>query len=358
MDPMKNTCPNQITTAAFRRLAVLLTALLLCLSAGTSAFSESAAVDAASSESAAWLAAEAPVREGDRTVVLRADAGIADLRINVFAGEEELAVGAEREGELLTVTLGRALRAGESLTVAAEGTDESRQAVSCRLDLIVSGLFQSRLTDLRKRVDSLWPLWWDEWRAWLTEGKVYIPLFLSNVPFLTWPDEAPAMAVAEEDGRMLIRLSEDIPEDWRICVGSGIPVEYAPCAWDDTAGAWVAETEFESVYLISDYTDSRFGLSVSYPADSGFLPSYPVLDWNLEAENEVWGFACYGWGNARSFEGGMVAQVSSDAQWYAEYNSNGFLTSYYAIHLGCQFDTHDQLIEGTLPEGYVSPVVH
>jgi glutamate-5-semialdehyde dehydrogenase len=71
---MKNTCPNQITTAAFRRLAVLLTALLLCLSAGTSAFSESAAVDAASSESAAWLAAEAPVREGDRTVVLRADA--------------------------------------------------------------------------------------------------------------------------------------------------------------------------------------------------------------------------------------------------------------------------------------------
>ncbi len=344
MDPMKAMKQN----LPFRRAAALLLALMLCCAGGLSA----------SAESTPWLEAECPVREGDRSVSFRVDSSLTDLRINIFAGEEDLAESAERVEETLTVTLKRVLKAEEALTVMAEGLNAAGEKLECRLSLEAEGLFQTKLSALRKRADEMWPVWWDNWRVMMEDGTIYLPGALSRVPFMTWPDEAPSLAVTEEEGRGLFRFSESVPEGWTVCVGAGLPVEYTPCEWDEDAEAWTAEAGYESVWLISSMEEARFGISIEYPAVNGWLPEYPRLEWDRETETGVWAMNCYGWGNARSFSGAMLALVNTESQWYAEYDSEGAMIAYYALHLGCQFDAEDHLIDGTLPEDYVSPVIH
>ena len=336
-------------TLQYLRLAGALL-LLVCLLCGAPVRAETAGEP--------WLTLAAPVREGDRLLQLQLSQPVMNLRLNVFSQQESLADTAEHIDDTLTITLQRALRAEEILLIVAEGSDAQGQEVSCRLEASVESLFQRKLDSLRSRVDNMWPLWQDLLRNQADTGTVYLPRLWKDVPFHTWPDEAPELIVAGEENRTLLRFSESVPADWRVCTGADLPIVYTDCEWDEAAGAWVAQAAFESVFLISDMTEERVGISIEYPAANQYLASYPVLDWEGTCGDQVAGFNCYGWGNARSFEGGMTCQVLGESQWYAEYTANGLLSAYYALHLDCQYDAEDRLVAGTPPEGYVPPVIH
>ena len=219
-------------------------------------------------------------------------------------------------------------------------------------------LGENRSAALRERVDGMWDIWAGSWSRTFLDGEIYLPQQWNDYPFVTWADEAPMPRVREENGKAEITFGETIGEDWRVCLGKDLPVVYSDCIFDPEDGCWRGEGDFETVYLISDMTDTRIGISVAYQRADDFRPSCPVLEWGREDEEEVLGFNCYGWGTTRSFQGGMYAIVSAQEAYYAEYDHDGALTAWYDAVTGCKYDWLDHLIEGEEPEGYILKVVH
>ena len=210
---------------------------------------------------------------------------------------------------------------------------------------------------LRERVDGMWEIWSGSWSRTFLDGEVYLPYQWKQIPFVTWADEAPTLRV-EEEGEVRISFSEPIGGDWRVCLGEGMPIEYRDCAYDPESGCWTGGGSFDGVYLISDMTETRIGISVAYQRTDEFRPSCPVLSWIREEEGAVLGMCCYGWGTTRGFQGGMYAVATDEAAFYGEYDGEGALCAWYDAMTGCRYDAKDRLEEGEEPEGYVSPVVH
>ena len=145
-----------------------------------------------------------------------------------------------------------------------------------------------------------------------------------------------------------------------ISLGNGIPIEFTDCVPDETESAWVGQGAFDSVHLISDAAPDKPGIDIEYAKSNDFRASFPVLEWQNAVEDTIVGMNCYGWGTARSFDGGMYAVANGDGSsaCYAEYSSDGVLISYMDLVTECTYNAQDQLIYGTEPEGYVNPVVH
>ena len=204
----------------------------------------------------------------------------------------------------------------------------------------------------------MWEIWTGQWSRTFLDGEVFLPLLWKLIPFLTWADEAPTMRVQEKDGRVEVSFSEEITEAWHVCLGNGLPVVFSDCTPARERKTWTGEGDFDSVWLISDMTDQRIGISIAYQRTDEFRPSSPVLEWGREEDGEVLGFSCYGWGTTRSFQGGMYAIASDQMAFYAEYDAEGALKAWYDGLTGCQYNEYDELIEGEEPEGYVCPVVH
>ena len=217
---------------------------------------------------------------------------------------------------------------------------------------------ENKAAALRERVDGMWAIWAGEWSRNFLDGEVLLPSQWKMLPFVTWADEAPTLKVLEENGQTEIRCGEKLGEDWRVCLGKDIPVVYQECTYDTKRGCWRGTGDFDAVYLLSDMTERRIGISIAYQRVDDFRPSHPVLEWSREEENDVLAFNCYGWGTTRSFQGGMYAIVSNQMVYYAEYDNEGRLTAWYDGLTGCQYDWYDQLVEGEEPADYVSPVVH
>ena len=217
---------------------------------------------------------------------------------------------------------------------------------------------ENKAAALRERVDGLWDTWAGEWSRSFLDGEVLMPYQWKTLPFVTWADEAPTLKVTEENGQAEIRCGEKIGEDWRVCLGKGIPIVYTECTYDAEHGCWLATGEFEAVYLISDPSEERIGISIAYQRTDDFRPSHPVLEWSREDEDDVLAFNCYGWGTTRSFQGGMYAIASDQAVFYAEYDSEGCMIAWYDGMTGCKYDMYDQLVEGEEPADYICPVVH
>ena len=217
---------------------------------------------------------------------------------------------------------------------------------------------ENTATVLRERVDAMWDIWAGTWSRTFLNGEVLLPYQWRTLPFVTWADEAPTMKIREENGQAEIIFREPVSEAWRVSLGKGLPVVYTDCRYDSQNGCWRGTGEFDAVYLISDMTERRIGISVAYQRTDDFRPSYPVLEWNREEEDEVLGFNCYGWGTTRSFQGGMYAIASDQMAFYAEYDNEGKLTTWYDAMTGCQYDMYDQLVDGEEPADYKSPVVH
>ncbi len=293
---------------------------------------------------------------GDREIRLEIREGFSAKEANVFSDGEAIAKGADLNGRVLTLSLTRKLKAGETLTVLAEVTPE--QAEPCRLEVTVASIFSSKLATLCTRADEAWGIWADQWYGLFAEGKVYLPVLWKEIPFALWPDEAPEIAVKEADGKTWIYLQNEDMTGWRICLGNGIPIEYTECAYDASADAWTGEGAYEAVCLIRDATENAPGITIEYRKENGFLPSCPVLEWQGEIDGKAVGMNCYGWGTGRSFDGGMYAIGTEDSVFYAEYDMQGVMTEYQNALTECAYDRADQLITGEEPEGYVNPVFH
>ena len=214
----------------------------------------------------------------------------------------------------------------------------------------------NRSAALRQRVDAMWEIWEGEWGRTFLDGEVYLPTLWNKLPFVTWADEAPTLKLREEGEHAEITFSEFIGEEWRVCLGREIDEIVQECTYHPESGSWQGEAAFDCIYLISDPTEDRLGIFIAYHRTDDFRPSCPRVEW--ENAEETIGFNCYGWGTTRSFQGGMYGIVSEEMAFYAEYDAEGVLTAWYDGITGCQYDVHDQLVDGEEPEGYVSPVVH
>ena len=180
----------------------------------------------------------------------------------------------------------------------------------------------------------------------------------SDLPFITWAGLAPELEVVQGDQGTVIRLYEALPEGWVIRTGSGLPIVYTDCIWDDAAGGWIPQAPFDLVCLSRDPGTDRLSVSISYEAANQYLASSPIVEWGSADESHPFGFNCYAWGTILSFDGGMYAYVNDPWYIYAEYDSQGNLAYWMDAMTDCLYDAEDQLISGEEPEGYVIPVVH
>lgn len=215
---------------------------------------------------------------------------------------------------------------------------------------------ESKSDLLRERADNMWDTWAGTWSRTFLDGEVYLPRMWKKIPFVTWADEAPEIHLKEENGKVEITLDEILSDDWRICLSSGIPMTTWDCIYDPGQDCWRGEGEFDTVCLISEMSEDRLGVRVYYDRKDDFRPSCPVVEWSRD--EDFLAMNCYGWGTTREFQGGMYAIASNDMIFYAEYDKEGVLSSWYDMMTGCQYDKKDQLVSGEEPEGYVSPVVH
>ncbi len=298
-----------------------------------------------------------PVTEKDLEIRLQLTASLSDLKANVFAGEEAIASSAQSEGDLLVISLLRPAVAGEALRILLNGTDENGAAQQTELTVTVSPLFGTKLSQLTARAAEMASAWHDVWAPKLADGKVPLPHFGKELPFLTWPDEAPELAVQEEAGTLWFSLSEPVSGEWVLCTGKDMPIVYTDCLYDAERDAWQAAGDFDSVWLMLPETPEHCSIAIQYSPEQEYLAQYPVVEWTDAATDTA--FNCYGWGTARAFEGGMFAMMLGEGlMFFAEYDRDHMLTGYTdAIH-DLAWNAEDELISGELPEGFQNPVVH
>ena len=156
----------------------------------------------------------------------------------------------------------------------------------------------------------------------------------------------------------MIYLFDEDTTGWKIQTGEGLPVRYHDCTWDGNNGAYLCSNPFEAVYLIREAEETQMGITLTYERSGGFLPSYPVLEWEQETDKGPVGFSCYGWGSTRSFAGGMYNVVVGDLMIYGEYDGGGNLVSWSDLLHDVTFSADGRLLSGEEPDGYASPVVH
>ena len=121
---------------------------------------------------------------------------------------------------------------------------------------------------------------------------------------------------------------------------------------------WTGSGEFESVYITREGMEDHVSIQIAYSKDMEYLPQYPVLLYKAENGSEVEALACYGWGTAREYNGGMYTVAGNGMVYSAEYNPDHTLRCYYDEANGTEYDAQDHLTAGTEPENYVNPVVH
>lgn len=308
------------------------------------------------SEDALLMSLAEPVEAGAQEIRLNLAEGLIAQKVNVFSGEMSIADSAFSGEREVTVVLSRGLIPGEELTILAEaeGDDPGQEL---RMEVRVPNPFTDRLSMLRNRANETWTLWKEEWVPLsMTEGKVYLPEHMRYFPFLIFPDEAPEIFVRESEGTVRVYLSDADCAGWRVCLGGGVPVEYTDCVWDETGKAWTGSGDYDAVYLISDMTENAPSISICYQKENGFRASYPVLEWMGEMDGSLLAMNCYGWGTARSFDGGMYCFVMNEHTWYAEYAADRTLVSWWN-EFDSIYDAEGNLLSGQEPEGYVNPVV-
>ena len=300
-----------------------------------------------------------PLYAGSRIIelVLQNGSGSRFLA-NAFSGGESIAASAERIAEnRIVLTLTRPLQAGEEVRLLLQLMEDDRAVWEESSSCEVTDRFSSRLPRLRTRLDQLWPTWKGTWLRLFQEGQVALCAHFDSIPFVAFPDEAPEIMVEESETSARIYLSEPLPEAWHISLASGIPVELTPCEWDDRLGAFTGPAGFDSVYLVSDQESERMSITLVYERAHQFRPSWPIVEWiEPDAENPL-AFNCYGFGDPRSFTGGMYAIVGPDAAWYAEYDANHALSNYMNLFTECMYAPDGNLLSGEEPEDYVCPVM-
>ncbi len=273
------------------------------------------------------------------------------LQANAFAAGAAIAVtGDILEDGSLRLTLARPLTEGEEITVILMEDDVQVSRVYS-----VKPAHGAKLSDLRTGVDDMRRVM-DEWVDAYRGGQVIIPMFFADLPFIVYPDEAPQIRVTESDDQAAVYLSEPVPEGWTVLLSEGIPVTQRPCEWDEARACFTGTGSFDSVCLYNDGGDSGISITVTYKRDNGFIADYPVIEWVEPGAEDPIGIACYGFGTARSFEGGIWAIVGPNGAFYAEYNSERVLETYWNLITECDYDRFGNLISGEEPDGYVNPV--
>ncbi len=292
-----------------------------------------------------------PLLEGADRICLRFDDTPPGLRVNAFAGGEQIGASAEIGGDgLVIIRLKRSPSEGEEILVAADVLADGAVTREGSAVFTAAGRFRSHLLRLRDRVDGFWPVWQDTWLPAYLDGSLYLRLRFELLPFVTFPDEAPEIAVEEKDGTARVYLSEPLPEDWQVSFASGLPVTLTDAVRD--GDAWTGPAGFDSVYLVSPQAEERMSITVVYQRSDAFLPSYPIVEWEKDAQDPL-AFNCYGFGTARSFAGGMYAIVGGGEAWYAEYGLDGSLTDYMDLNSECVYDREQHLVSGD--EALISP---
>ena len=329
-------------------LRILLPALLVCV----------IALSVAEEDALSFREAE-PIRAGmEKIAFLFLQDAPEGLRMNVFAGEESIVSAVEIVGpDTVEVTLTRPLKEGESVRVFADVLADGESQRASEKVLTAESLFGPKLPRLRARADAMWPVWQEQWLPAYLEGEVWLRANFRNLPFATFPDEAPEIAVEENDGAARIRFSEPLPEGWSVSTAIGMPVELTPCQREEETGAFTASAGFDSVYLVSEQAAERIGITIVYQRADGFLASYPIVEWIQPDAEDPLAFNCYGFGTVRGFGGGMYAVMGNGAAWYADYDNSAALVSYMDLMTERTWDAGQQLVGGEAPEGFVPPVV-
>ena len=304
-----------------------------------------------------WWMPESLPTEGDTQISLILQTDATNLQAGVFAEDENLAASVTVGNRRLTISLTRALKEGETVLIVAEGTDDESLPRQQGIYSVYSP-FSGHLAALRLQVDQMWESWTKIRKENLEQGIFIVPHIYREVSFLTWPDEAPEIRVTENGNHAAIYVEDQDLDGWRICLGQGIPVVYTDCVWDEGLKAYTAEGPFDSVYLISDMGEERIGITICYERENGFLADYPQIEWVKEEEGGPIGFACYGWGTPRRFDGGMYIIINPEHIIVAEYSGTGALASYTDQMTECTYTNEDMLLYGEEPEGYVNPVIH
>ncbi len=298
---------------------------------------------------------EKPLRAGDTELRFRWPGDPPDtLQANVFSGGEALMDQAFLEDGLLVLHLLRPVRAGETLRVVLAEGGRTLQDLSLTAQEALNG----SLAAMEARLVRMAAVWEEDYLPSLLGGAFYIPPFWTDLPFTLYPDEAPAITVTEEADAVRIRLEGALPDGWQFFLGTGYPVDMAPCTFRPEDGCWTGSGSFDGVYLVREGVPDGFRLSVAYSRQTGFAAEYPVLEYADESGPETVAFACYGWGTIRNFLGSMYVLVRGEQSYYAEYGLNHYLTGYTDGVTGCLYGICEELLEGEEPEGFVNPVVH
>ena len=304
-------------------------------------------------EQAETMTAARTPRAGDTEILLNWPEETANLQANVFAGETELFDSATLAEGVLTLRLNRALEKGETVQIyVAEGEGEPESA-----ELTVLAALNAQAAALEEKLVELSAVWQDTVHPLLAEGKVYLPLNWKEIPFVIDPEEAPEITVTEEDGQVTIQMEGLLPDGWKVAMGAGLPVQMTDCAYDAEAECWQGSGTFDSIYLTREM-EGGDKLNIEYAKANAFKASYPEWSHQVVTEEATEAGACYGWGTAEAFQGGMYALVMNDLGYYATYAADSSLDNYMDAMTGRTYDATDKLMDGEEPEGFVNPVVH
>ena len=96
---------------------------------------------------------------GDQQVRVTIQEKLTNLEANVFSGDEDLGLSAERSGEEITISLARELREGELLDIRVRGYGTEGTEKELSIQVRVRGFFASKLTGLEERTAAMWKEW-------------------------------------------------------------------------------------------------------------------------------------------------------------------------------------------------------
>ena len=269
------------------------------------------------------------------------------LRVNAFCDGQSIGESAEiGDDGLVRLHLARRAAEGEEVCVAADVMTDGAAAARGEAVFTVLSRFASHLARLRARADGFWSVWNDVWLPAFRDGKVYLRIRSEAIPFITYPDEAPEIAVEEEDGKARLYVSETVPEDWQVFFASGLPAEMTDTVRDESGRVFTGEAGFDSVYLVSPQDAERVGVTIVYQRADGFRASCPIVEWVAPDAEDPYAFNCYSFGTARNLSGTMYAIVGDGAAWYADYDIRGTLVSCTDLYTECVYDINGNLVSG------------
>ena len=292
---------------------------------------------------------------GDEMILLQMDAEETEkMQSAVMSGKEDVLSSAVLDEDLLILRLSRPLKSGEDIHVTVSVNERFQKT----LELTVKSALNPKLERMEEKIRGIVENWKKQVFSELQDDIVYLPTTWKAIPIALYPDEAPEICVTESDDDTEITLSGRLPEGWKVCLAKGLPVELKECTWDEQKECWTGSGEFESVYITREGMEDHVSIEIVYSKDMEYLPQYPVLLYKAENSSEVEALACYGWGTAREYNGGMYTVVGNGMVYSAEYNPDHTLRCYYDEANGTEYDAQDHLTAGTEPENYVNPVVH